>query len=168
MRRLGLDRIWWLVTPGNPLKANDGLPPLAERIAAARRVAKHPRIDVTGLEAVIGTRYTADTLAWLLRRCPGVKFVWLMGADGLLDFHRWRDWRAMASLVPIAVIDRPGATLRAAQSQAATALAAYRIDETDGRILPLLEPPAWIILHGPRSSLSSTRLRAESRAHKRR
>lgn len=161
LRRLGLDRVWWLMTPGNPLKLNHGLPPLAERLAAARAMADHPRIDVTGVEAEIGTHYTADTLAWLVGRCPGVRFVWLMGADGLIDFHRWRNWRTIASLVPIAVIDRPGGTLRAARSKAALALAPFRIDETDGLVLPLVPPPAWIVLHGPRSALSSTEIRAQ-------
>ena len=93
LKRLALDRVWWLVSPGNPLKDTSALPPLADRIAAARRVAADPRIDVTGIEAALGTRYTIDTIHRLRTRCPRVRFVWLMGADNLAQFHRWRDWR---------------------------------------------------------------------------
>ena len=159
LRRLGLDRIWWLVTPGNPLKQNGGLPPLAERMAACRRLARHPRIVVTGLEAEIGTRYSYDTVAYLRRRCPGVRFVWIMGADNLAQFHRWQRWRDIAGQVPIAVVDRPASTLKAAHSRAALALARTRLDETDAHLLAGAPTPAFIFLHGPRSDLSSTALR---------
>ena len=108
LKRLGLDRVWWLVTPGNPLKDVNALSPLPARIAAAQRIAHHPRIDVTGLEAVIHTRYTIDTLDWLTRRFPLVHFVWIMGADNLRQFHRWENWRGIAARIPIAVIDRGG------------------------------------------------------------
>jgi len=107
LKRLKLDAVWWLVTPGNPLKENAGLPPLHERIEAARALADHPRIIVTGLEAQIGTRYTFDTIDHLTRRCAGVRFAWIMGADNLASFHRWQRWREIAALTPIAVIDRP-------------------------------------------------------------
>ena len=160
LQRLGLDAVWWVVTPGNPLKENSGLPPLAERISAAQALARHPRIFVTGFEAAIGTRYTHDTLAWLVRRCPGVRFVWIMGADNLAGFHRWQRWREIAALAPIAVIDRPGSTLRAANSRAGRWLAPWRVDETDGLMLARKKAPAFIFLHGPRSILSSTLLRS--------
>ena len=93
MKRLKLDRVWWLVTPGNPLKNTKGLAPLSQRIAAARALTHHPRIDITGIEAVINTRYTYDTLEYLVRRCIGVRFVWVMGADNLRSFYRWQSWR---------------------------------------------------------------------------
>ena len=96
MRRLGLDRVWWLVTPGNPLKDTRGLAPIEDRIAAAKALANHPRIIVTGLEAAIGARYTFDTVAYLKAHCPGVDFVWIMGADNLRSFHRWENWRGIA------------------------------------------------------------------------
>lgn len=159
MRRLRLDRVWWIVTPGNPLKDRRGLPPTAERIAAARALARHPRIEVTGVEEDLGVNYTIETLSYLVRRCPGVRFVWIMGADNLAGFHRWRGWREIASLMPIAVVDRPGWTLRAARSRAALSLVSSRRDETDAPILANLDPPVWIFLHGPRSHLSSTALR---------
>src|ERR1700739_1020039 len=108
MHRLGLDRVWWMVTPGNPLKDTQGLSPLAERIAAARALAHHPRIDVTDFEADLGTSYTYATVNYVVRRCPGVRFVWIMGADNLRHFRRWQRWRDIASLVPIAVVDRLG------------------------------------------------------------
>src|SRR5208282_6373223 len=108
MKRIGLDRVWWLVTPGNPLKDTHDLAPLEERVVAARALAHHPRIDVSDLEAEIGTRYTYQTIRYLVRRCPHVHFVWIMGADNLRSFHRWQRWRNIAALVPIAVVDRLG------------------------------------------------------------
>ena len=160
MQRLRLDRVWWLVTPGNPLKHNEGLPALPLRLAAAAALARHPRIAVTGFEAAIGTRYTYDTLAWLKRHCPGVRFVWIMGADNLAHFDRWQRWRDIAALMPIAIVDRPAATLRAAGGKAAQALARWRLDETAAGLLATRAPPALVFLHGPRSALSSTQLRA--------
>jgi nicotinate-nucleotide adenylyltransferase len=160
MRRLGLDRVWWLVTPGNPLKDTRALPPLADRIKAARHVAAHPRIDVTDLEAAIGTRFTADTIAWLTQRFPAVRFVWIMGADNLAQFDRWQNWRAIAEAVPIAVVDRFGASYAATSSPSAQALVNARIRERDARSLADRRPPAWVYLHGLKSSLSSTAIRA--------
>ena len=160
MKRLKLDRVWWLVTPGNPLKNTMHLASLDARIAAARRLTHHPRIDVTGLEAVIKTRYTYDTISWLITRCPGVRFVWIMGADNLRSFHRWQRWRGIANLVPIVVVDRLGPSLYAASSTAGQALRAFRIPEAAVTSLPLQLPPAWAFLHGLKSPLSSTALRA--------
>jgi nicotinate-nucleotide adenylyltransferase len=159
LRRLGLDRVWWLVSPGNPLKDNGALPPVARRLAAARALIDDPRIVPTGIEAALGTRYTADTLAQLQRRCRGVRFVWIMGADSLGGFDRWKSWRGIAAAMPLAIIDRPGSTHTALRGRAAEALAQSRIDEDDAALLPVLQPPAWVFLHGPRSPLSSTVIR---------
>ena len=164
MKRLQLDRMWWLVTPGNPLKDTRGLRPLELRMAAARDLASHPRIDVTGLEAVINTRYTYDTLDYLVRRCPGVKFVWVMGADNLRSFYRWQSWRRIANLLPMAVVDRMGSSLYAASGRAAQALARYRLPERLAPELAGCSPPAWVYLHGLKSPLSSTALRAMRKA----
>jgi nicotinate-nucleotide adenylyltransferase len=161
MRRIGLDRVWWLVTPGNPLKDTSGLAPLAERVAAARELARHTRIDVTDLEADLGITYTFATITYLIRRCPGVRFVWIMGADNLRSFHRWQRWRDIARLVPIAVIDRLGPSLYSVASATGQALAWARLPESAARTLPECVPPAWIYLHGLKSPLSSTALRAE-------
>ncbi|MEP9354115.1 nicotinate-nucleotide adenylyltransferase [Xanthobacter sp. KR7-65] len=161
LRRLQLDRVWWLVTPGNPLKDNRALPPLEERVGFARAVARHPRIDVTGFEAALGVRYSYETLAFLVRRMPSVRFVWIMGADNLTRFDRWQHWRDIARLVPIAVVDRMGDSLAATSSRAAQALARYRIDESDAAVLADLPPPAWVFLHGLKSPLSSTGIRAQ-------
>jgi nicotinate-nucleotide adenylyltransferase len=160
MKRLQLDRVWWLVTPGNPLKNTRGLAPLAERIAAAEKLANNPRIIVTGVEAEMRTRYTYDTVRQLIARCPGVHFVWIMGADNLRSFHRWQKWRAIADLIPIAVIDRVGPSLYAMGGTAAQALSRFRIRETAAKSLPRRKPPAWVFLHGLKSPLSSTALRA--------
>jgi nicotinate-nucleotide adenylyltransferase len=159
MKRLGLDRVWWIVTPGNPLKANGGLPDLATRIEAASRMASHPRIRVTGIEAAIGTRYTVDTVAYLMRRCPGVKFVWIMGADNLPQLPRWRRWRELIDLIPLAAIDRPGSTLRSQHGSAGAILGGRTLKEHDARLLADRPPPAFVYLHGPRSAKSSTALR---------
>ena len=159
LTRLGLDRVWWLVTPGNPLKSQSELAALQARVAAARRLVGGPRVAVTDIESQIGARYTYDTLAWLTRRAAGVHFVWLMGADNLRQFHLWRHWRAIADLTPIAVIDRPGSTLRSMASPAAIALRRWRAPERDAARFATLPPPAFLFLHGPRSDLSSTILR---------
>ncbi|CAM5211484.1 nicotinate-nicotinamide nucleotide adenylyltransferase [Bosea thiooxidans] len=162
LRRLQLDSIWWLVTPGNPLKDNARLPSLAERVRQARGVAGHARIKVTGIEATLRTRYTADTLRALKRRCPGVNFVWIMGSDNLAGFHRWAEWRTIARMMPIAVIDRPGSTHGAMASPAASWLSRWRLSENRAAVLPHTRPPAWVFLHGKRSALSSTMLRQKA------
>lgn len=159
MKRLGLDQVWWLVTPGNPLKDTANLPPLAARMAAARALARHPRIKVSGIEADIGTRYSYDTIAYLKRRCPGVRFVWIIGADNLASFHRWQHWRDIAEKVAIAVVDRGGAHWRPLASPAARALARARLREDDARALASTPAPAFVFLHGLKSPLSSTALR---------
>ena len=159
LRRLRLDRLWLLVTPGNPLKESAGLPTLSQRIEAARAMAQDPRIAVTGFEAEIGARFTHDSIAWLVRRAPGVRFVWIMGADNLRQFHLWRRWRDIAALVPIAVVDRPGSTLSALNSRAGAALAPFRVAERDSARFAERRAPAFIFLHGPRSGLSSTAIR---------
>lgn len=158
--RLGVDRVWWLVTPGNPLKDTGRLPSLETRIAAAAAVARRPRVVVTGIERDLGTRYTVDTLAALRRRAPNVRFVFVIGADNWAGFHRWGGWRRIAALVPIAVVDRPGSSLRALASPAARALAAARVPEPAARRLPRRAPPAWTFLTGRLVPLSSTMLRA--------
>lgn len=159
LRRLRLDQVWWLVTPGNPLKSRAELPQQAERIAACRALIDDPRMIVTGIEAEIGTVYSQQTLAYLRRRMSGVRLVWIMGTDNLAGFHRWQRWRAIAREVPMAIIDRPGSTLRAPVSPAGAALARYRLPEQAAATLAERSPPAWVLLYGRRSPLSSTALR---------
>jgi len=159
IKRLKLDRVWWLVTPGNPLKSNGALNDLDTRMEAARKMADDPRIDISCLEAVIGVRYTVDTISYLRRRASGLRFVWIMGADNLAQFHRWQNWRRIASEVPIAVIDRPPQSFRALAAPAAQALARYRLPENQAARLPDQHAPAWVFLTGMKSSLSSTGLR---------
>jgi nicotinate-nucleotide adenylyltransferase len=166
LRRLGLDRVWWLVTPGNPLKDTRGLAPLHNRLVAARALANHPRIDITGFEADLGSSYTYATIQYLVRRCPAVHFVWIMGADNLRSFHRWQRWRDIARMVPIAIVDRLGPSLYSAASAAGQALSRARIPETAAKTLPGRKPPAWVYLHGLKSPLSSTALRAARASRK--
>ncbi len=160
LKRLGLDQVWWLVTPGNPLKDASKLSPLTDRVEAARKlVARQPRIAVTGFTP--NSPYTVDLLAELKRRFPGVNFVWLMGADNLAAFHRWRDWETIFTLMPIAVLDRPGFRLKARASRAAQRFAPYMVDESDAGGLATLIPPAWTFLTHRLSPLSSTLLRTK-------
>jgi len=159
IKRLKLDRVWWLVTPGNPLKQHGALRDLDARAEAARRIADDPRIDVSCLESVIGTRYTADTISYLRRRVSGLRLVWIMGADNLAQFHRWQNWRRIASAVPIAVIDRPPQSFRALAAPAAQALARYRLPENEAAALADRRAPAWVFLTGLKLNLSSTGLR---------
>ena len=159
LKRLKLDRVWWLVTPGNPLKSPGALHDLDARMNAARKMADDPRIDVSCLEAVIGISYTVDTISYLRRRASGLRFVWIMGADNLAQFHRWQNWRRIASEVPIAVIDRPPQSFRALAAPAAQALARYRLPENQAARLADQHAPAWVFLTGLKSSLSSTVLR---------
>jgi nicotinate-nucleotide adenylyltransferase len=159
IKRLKLDRVWWLVTPGNPLKDNVRLHELDERLEAARAVAHDPRIDVTCLESVIGTRYTVDTINYLRRRASHLRFVWIMGADNLAQFHRWQKWQRIAEEIPIAVIDRPPQSFRALTAPAAQALARYRLPENEATKLADARAPAWVFLTGLKINLSSTGLR---------
>jgi nicotinate-nucleotide adenylyltransferase len=159
LKRLKLDRVWWLLTPGNPLKENGSLHGLSERASAAREVADDPRIDISCLEAVIGTRYTVDTIIHLRRRVSGVHFVWIMGADNLAQFHRWQNWRRIAAEVPIAVIDRPPQSFRALAAPAAQALARYRLPENQAARLADQHAPVWAFLTGLKLDMSSTGLR---------
>ena len=161
LKRLDLDRVWWLVTPGNPLKNGSKLPSLAERVRSARNFAgKHPGVEVTGFAGQKGSLYTIDVLTELKRRFPTVKFVWLMGADNLADFHRWRAWDRIFRLTPIAVLDRPTFRLKARASRAAHRFSESHVDESDASGLAQLTPPAWTIISHKLSPLSSTALRA--------
>ncbi|MDQ0422252.1 nicotinate-nucleotide adenylyltransferase [Peteryoungia aggregata LMG 23059] len=164
LRRLGLDQLWWLVTPGNPLKSQKELAPLAERLAACETLAVDPRIKVTAFEKTLGTSYTAKTLEFIRARNPHVHFIWIMGADNLAGFHRWQRWQKIASTFPVAVIDRPGSTLAYLSSKMARTFDYARIDEEDAGVLWQKRAPAWTFIHGPRSTLSSSAIRAA--AHK--
>ena len=162
IERLRLDAVWWLVSPQNPLKPHAPAD-LTRRIEAARALADHPRIKVTGIEAALGTTYTADTIRRLKARLPGVRLVWMMGADNLASFHRWRDWKRIASDVPIAVFNRPGLAFRALAAPAARAFGSNRIREREAARLAAMTPPAWVFLSAPHVPLSSTQLRERSK-----
>ncbi len=158
LKAFRLDRVWWLVSPGNPLKP-DAPADLARRLAVARAIMVHPRVVVTDLEAALGTRYTAETLAVLQRRLPAVRFVWLMGSDNLRGFHRWDPWEEILKRVPVGVLARPGQQLQAGLSPAARRFARWRVPQAEAgaRSLP---PPAWAMVSGRMLDLSSTELRA--------
>jgi nicotinate-nucleotide adenylyltransferase len=164
IKRLALDQLWWMVTPGNPLKSSSELKSLAERLALSRAMSPSPKVRVTAFEAAMPSRYSADTIALIQKRNPGVHFVWIMGADNLKHFHHWERWVDIARRIPIAVIDRPGSTLSFLSSPMALRFARARIDESDAEHLAAMNAPAWTFLHGPRSSLSSSLLRARQNA----
>ena len=159
MKRLGLDQLWWLITPGNPLKSHNGLSEVNGRLRLVRQFAVGPRMKVTSFERELGTSFTAATLAFLKRRHPDVRFVWVMGADNLVFFDRWQHWRSIAEIMPIAVVDRPGWRLRGLSSPAALALSRWRLPESEARGLADKKPPAWVLLTIRLSDLSSTALR---------
>lgn len=163
IKHLGLDEVWWLVSPQNPLKPRYDMAPFAERLASARKVARHPRIRVKDIELHLGTHYTADTLVALHRRCPHMSFVWIMGADNLTSFHRWERWSLICHTAVIAVFDRPSYSLRALASRAAKRFARARVPERASKTLVSRRPPAWVFLHTRHHAASATRIRAERR-----
>jgi nicotinate-nucleotide adenylyltransferase len=157
LKRLGLDQVWWLVSPGNPLKPVQPAP-MADRIARGQAVLHDPRVKVTDLEARLGTRFTARTLERLRAIYPGVRFVWLMGADNLVQFHRWERWRDILRMVPVAVLARPGAGVAARTSVAARAFRVHQVARGEG--LGGKRPPVWAFVNLPLNAASSSAIRA--------
>jgi len=160
LEALGLDEIWWLISPGNPLKPARDMAPLAARFASALEMARHAPIRVTAIERELGTVYTAETLDALLRRFPQHDFLWLMGADNLAQFHRWRDWRKIASLVVIAVATRPGYDASALKAPAWGWLRRFVRPASMARNWTMWRPPALVLLDVPPDRTSATALRA--------
>ncbi|MEP3440726.1 MAG: nicotinate-nucleotide adenylyltransferase [Sulfitobacter sp.] len=159
IKRFGLDQLWWLVSPGNPLKSR-GPAPMAARIAQARAVMEHPRVKITGIEARLGTRYTAQTIAALRRLYPAQRFVWLMGADNLAQFHLWQDWKQIMQTAPVGVLARPGERISARMSRAASLYGSYRIAGRHSGALARAEAPAWCFVNVPMMDVSSSAIRA--------
>ena len=160
LKRLGLDEVWWVVSPQNPLKSGDGMEPLSTRVARARQVARHPRIRVGAPELVLGTRYTLDTVQALKRVYRGAKFVWLMGADILPQLVDWANWRELFATVPIAAFARPGWGLAALASPAPRTFARFRLGADQVRQLATCEPPAWCFIPSRLDEHSATAIRA--------
>jgi nicotinate-nucleotide adenylyltransferase len=164
LERLGLEELWWLVSPQNPLKAADAIAPLDTRMETARRLAAADRrIVVTDIEARLGTRYTADTLAALKERVPQARLVWLMGADNLTQLPKWKRWTTIMDSVPVAVFGRPTYALRALAGKAAQRYARYRLPPEAARGLADRAPPAWVFIIGPMHPASATAIRAAQR-----
>lgn len=160
LTRFGLDRVWWLVSPANPLKKR-GPAPLVDRMARARQVMQHPRVQVTDIESRLGSQYTAETIAALQARYPAVRFVWLMGADNLAQFHRWQDWQWIMENVPVGVLARPNDRISARLSKAARV---YREAMLQGRASHALgrgDGPRWCFVNMPMSDESSTAIRSK-------
>lgn len=159
LERFGLDRVWWLVSPANPLKTRAPAP-MDDRLAAARAVMHHPRVEITDIEARLGTRYTAETIAALQQTFPRVRFVWLMGADNLAGFHRWQDWQEIMARVPVGVLARPGDRIAARMSKAARMYREDRLRARQAKLLGRADAPAWAFVNLPMSQASSTAIRA--------
>ena len=159
LKRFGLDEVWWLVSPGNPLKTR-GPVKLGKRLQHARTIMQHPRVRITDLESRIGTRYTAQTLARLQAIYPGVRFVWLMGADNLVQFSQWQDWRGIMQSVPVGVLARPGQRISARSSKTARVFRKSRLRKPGSRLLGYSSPPRWCFLNVPMVDHSSTKIRA--------
>ena len=157
---LKLDEVWWLVTPQNPLKSEDGMTPLAERFRSAQQVATDHPIQVTDIEAELDTTFTAETLTALTYRYPETQFVWLMGADNLCQIHRWRDWSRIFHTVPVAVFARPTYSLRAEKSKAAQRFAKYRVKPYRAGSLAIRRTPVWVLFKRPLNPVSATKIRA--------
>jgi ribosome silencing factor RsfS/YbeB/iojap/nicotinate (nicotinamide) nucleotide adenylyltransferase len=161
LQRLDLDEVWWLVSPQNPLKPAKGMAPLAKRLADASAFAKRHRwIKVTGIEAALGTTFTADTIRALRRRFPGTRFVWLMGADNLAQLPRWQRWEEIVDTVPVAVFDRPQTAPRALSGIAAQRYARARVAPGQSRRLAEMTAPAWVFIHAKLDPSSATAIRA--------
>ena len=165
-RRLGLDRVIWLVSPQNPLKASRETAGLAARMAGARALANGPAMIVSDAETKLGSAYTIDTVRALRARFPGVHFVWIMGADSLATFHRWKGWTQIMRELPVAVVSRPWISLRSRYSPAARRFAHARRPSAQARTRPGRTPPAWVFLTGPLNFQSSTHIRARMRAQR--
>lgn len=161
LERLKLDQIWWMVTPGNPLKDSGALAPLYERIELSEKLITDKRMRVTAFEASFQVRFTADTLGLVRKHYPDAHLVWIMGADNLDSFHHWQEWDEIVRTYPIAVINRPGSNFAAENSVMAQQFSAARLPEAEAARLPLCKAPAWVFIHGPQSELSSTQLRRQ-------
>ena len=159
LKMLGLDAVWWMVSPQNPLKTKKGMASLKSRMASAVKASHHPRIHVTDIERHLHTRYTADTLAALKQHFPRTRFIWLMGDDNLLQIHRWQEWQKIFALVPVAVLDRPP---RGNSVKSCPALETFRHalkTQEQAQLLKTHKPPIWTILHIPLNNTSATAIR---------
>lgn len=165
LKRLALDQVWLMVSPGNPLKPAIGMGAPKQRLASACAIADGRRIVATDIESRLGTRYTVDTLRQLRRRFPRAGFIWLMGADNLSDLPRWRGWLRIARAMPMAVHPRPGYNFRALAGAAAARLRRYRHPARAASALAPQRPPAWILLEAAQHPASATALRSAAIAH---
>ncbi|SCA55677.1 putative nicotinate-nucleotide adenylyltransferase [Candidatus Terasakiella magnetica] len=161
LKLLGLDQVWWLVSPQNPLKSKKGMASIENRVKSAQKVVRNPRIQITTLETRLNTRYTADTLKALKRRYPHIRFVWIMGADNLATFHRWKDWQAIFKTCPIAVFHRPTYALKAISSMTAKCFASYRLPQKQASVLKCKDTPAWVFLPIRGMAISATQIRQQ-------
>ena len=160
---LRLDQVWWMVSPGNPLKDKNDMAPFCERFSSAENIAKDPNIIVTDIESEMDTQFTIDTLKGLKTKFPKTSFIWLMGADNLAQFDQWKDWKEIANTVPFAIFNRPSYSSANETSVAATELKDYRIESSEAHTLYNLKPPAWVYYQKTDNPLSSTEIRRNNK-----
>lgn len=158
LRRFGLDQVWWLVSPGNPLKA-DAPAAMQQRLKHARQVMQHPKVKISDFETHSGTRYTAQTVAALQKQRPGLKFVWLMGADNLVQFSQWQDWQEIMARIPVGVLARPGQRISARASKTARVYRKFRLKGRASHLLGKAAAPCWCFVNVPMVDISSTMIR---------
>lgn len=163
IQSLGLDAVWWMVSPQNPLKGTRDMAPLDTRLEKARALAKHPKIHVTDIERQMGTQYTLDTIKALKTRYPRTTFIWLMGADNLATFHRWKNWREIFKALPVCVLDRPPQHGSLKNCPAAVAFRPYLITQSKSMALKKAKPPAWVVVRMPLNDMSATAIRKKSK-----
>lgn len=160
LKMLGLDAVWWMVSPQNPLKSSKGMAPLQKRMESARAASRHPKIHVTDIEQRLGTRYTADTLVALKTHFPRTKFIWLMGTDNLRQIHKWQEWEEIFKAVPVCVLDRPPRHNAVRTCKAALRFRPCLLPQDKAAALKAQKPPVWTILHIPLDKTSATEIRA--------
>jgi len=161
IKRLGLDYVWWMVSPQNPLKSKTGMASVKRRKKTARKLSSHHRIKITSFERRLGTRYSADSIKMITRMLPETQFVWLMGADNLAQFSKWQNWQDIANMVPVAIFDRPGYSMSSVSAKMAQRFHQNRLSEYQARSLTNTPPPAWVYCHGKKNPLSATEIRSK-------
>ncbi|MEZ0260356.1 MAG: nicotinate-nucleotide adenylyltransferase [Alphaproteobacteria bacterium] len=163
IKSLGLDAVWWMVSPQNPLKSARDMAPLEQRVETARGVARHPKIHVTDIERQLGTQYTLDTIRALQQRFPRTTFIWLMGADNLANCHRWKNWQEIFKALPVCVLDRPPRHGSLKSVPAVERFRAYKVPQEQAIKLKTMTAPAWVMVRMPLNELSATAIRKKSK-----
>ena len=166
IKRLGLNKVWWLVSPQNPLKSSAGMASIKERVQNAVKISRNPRIKVMTVESSLNTQYTVDLLKILSKRFSSARFIWIMGADNLLQFSEWKNWEEITTLVRIAIFDRPRFSLKSLVADMPRRFSGNRLREREGLLLKYKKPPAWIFFHSNLNHISATKIRSQMKTNR--